>query len=90
MSVFLINLVNDVLVLLTLLIFVRAALSWIPTVDHEHPLVQTITRVTDPILKPVRRLLPLFDGLDLSPIVAVVLLWLVGYIVLRVLAAAHI
>jgi YggT family protein len=86
MSLFLTDLVWAVLQLLTLAIIVRAALSWIPNVDYEHPLVRAITRVTDPILKPVRRLLPLVEGWDLSPIAALILLWLVGTIVIKVLA----
>ena len=87
MSVFLITLVNDALQLLTLLIVVRAVFTWIPTVDYEHPLVRAIVKITDPILKPVRRLVPPVEGLDLSPLAAIILLWLVGFVLIRVLAA---
>jgi len=90
MSVFLVNLVYAALQLLTLAIIVRAVLTWIPNVDSEHPLIRIITRATDPILKPARRLIPLFDGLDLSPIVALILLWLVGLIVIQILAGTRI
>ncbi len=87
MLIFLSNLVWAVLQLLTLMIIVRAILSWIPGVDYAHPLVRAIMRVTDPILRPVRRLLPLVDGWDLSPIAALILLWLVGTIIIKVLAS---
>jgi YggT family protein len=90
MSVFLVNLVYAALQLLTLAIIVRAVLTWIPNVDHDHPLIRFITRATDPILKPARRLVPLFDGLDLSPIVALILLWLVGLVVIQILAGTRI
>lgn len=87
MSVVLITLVNDVLQLLTLLIIVRAVFTWIPTVDYEHPLVRAIVKITDPILKPVRRLVPPVEGLDLSAFAAIILLWLAGWVLIKVLAA---
>ena len=90
MSLFLTDVVWAVLQLLTLAIIVRSILTWIPNVDYEHPLIRAITQVTDPILKPVRRLLPLVDGWDLSPVGALILLWIVGFIVIRLLAATHI
>lgn len=90
MSLFLTNAVWAALQLLTLMIIVRSILTWIPNVDYEHPLIRAITRITDPILKPVRRLLPLVDGWDLSPVAALILLWIVGFIVIQLLAATHI
>ncbi len=85
---FLVTLVSDVIQLLTLLIVVRALLTWIPSVDYGHPLIRLIIRVTDPILEPVRRALPPLGGFDLSPIVAIVLLQLVGELLVRLLLAA--
>jgi len=85
---FLVTLVSDVIQLLTLLIVVRALLTWIPSVDYGHPLIRLIIRVTDPILEPVRRLLPPLGGFDLSPIVAILLLQLVGELLVRLLLAA--
>ncbi len=85
---FLVTLVSDVIQLLTLLIVVRALLTWIPSVDYGHPLIRLIIRVTDPILEPVRRVLPPLGGFDLSPIVAIVLLQLVGELLVRLLLAA--
>jgi len=85
---FLVTLVSDAVQLLTLLILVRALLSWIPSVDYGHPLIRMIMRVTDPILEPVRRLLPPLGGVDLSPIVAILLVQLAGQLLVRLLLSA--
>lgn len=73
--------------LLTLLVFVRALLSWIPSVDYRHPLISLIIRATDPILQPVRRLLPPMGGLDLSPLIAILLLNLAGQLLHQLLVS---
>jgi YggT family protein len=83
----LVALVSDALQVLTLLIVVRAVLSWVPSVDYGHPLIRLIVRVSDPILEPVRRVLPPLGGLDLSPLVAILLLQLAGQLLIRVLVS---
>ena len=59
--------------------------------DRYHPLVQFLTRITEPILAPIRRVIrPVQSGRmawDLSPTVALLLLWVVEQIVVRILIA---
>jgi YggT family protein len=81
----LISLVDRVIGLLTILIVVRALLTWVPSVDYGHPLIRFIIRITDPILLPARRLLPPMGGLDLSPVIAILFLQLVGLLLHRIL-----
>jgi len=69
-----ITLVDRAIELLTFLVLVRVVLSWVPSVDYGHPLISLIVRITDPVLLPVRRLLPSVSGLDLSPWIAMLLL----------------
>ena len=69
---FLFQTFNILIDLLTTLIFVRVVLSWM--VRDRGPLTDFIARCTEPILGPIRRLLPIMGGLDLSPVVAVILL----------------
>ena len=83
----LIVLVDRAIELLTILVFVRVLLSWIPSVDHGHPVISFIVRITDPILQPIRRLLPPIGGLDLSPIIAIFLLQLVGRLMHQILVS---
>ncbi len=82
---FLITLVSDALQVLTVLIIVRAVLSWIPSVDYGHPVIRPIMQITDPILKPVRRLMPPVGGVDVSPLIAIMLVQVLGQLLLRIL-----
>ncbi len=53
------------------LIIIRALLSWVNP-DPFNPVVQFLHKATDPVLEPIRRMLPvqLQIGLDISPIIA--------------------
>lgn len=72
---------------LTLLIFARVILSWV-----QLPLPAGLSRwvfdVTEPILGPIRRVLPATMGLDFSPFIAIVLIQLVQGVLLRLIASA--
>lgn len=68
------NLINLVLNAAVILFIARAILSWIP-IGHDspfRPVVDVIWRLTEPILAPVRRVLPSLGGLDLSVIVVII------------------
>lgn len=62
------NLVNLVLTAYMWIIIARAILSWVSP-DPFNPLVRFLYRVTEPVLRPVRRRMPMMAGLDLSPMV---------------------
>lgn len=60
--------------LLSAAIFIRALLSWFP-IRRDNPLVVFLDRVTEPILAPLRRVIPPIGGaVDITPIVAILLL----------------
>ncbi len=80
-----IDLIDKAIWILTLLIIVRAVLSWGPSIDYWHPLIHWIMRITDPVLLPVRRVLPPVGGLDLSPLVAILLVRFAGYLLMQIL-----
>jgi YggT family protein len=62
---------------LTVAIFIRAILSFFPNVPQDHPLVTALLGITDPVLVPLRRIVPLIGGLDLSPMLAIIMLQLI-------------
>ena len=69
-------LVNFILLLVTvmwLLVFARVILSWTNPMGGGG-LVAFVYQVTEPILAPIRRVLPPSGGLDWSPLVATLLL----------------
>ncbi|MFP4416925.1 MAG: YggT family protein [Fibrobacterota bacterium] len=56
------------------LLIIRIVMSWIRP-DPYHPIVQWIYKLTDPVLEPIRRLLPIQGmGIDFSPIVVFILI----------------
>lgn len=63
----------------------RFLLQW-ARADFHNPLSQFILRITDPVLRPLRRIVPGWRGTDLSPLVALLLLQLVVTAVLIFMA----
>jgi YggT family protein len=52
-------------------IVIRALISWVNP-DPYNPIVQVLTKMTEPALRPIRKLLPPWKiGIDLSPLIAV-------------------
>lgn len=59
-----------------LLIFIRIIFSW-GMVSSVNPMMRLLIRATDPLLVPLRRMIPPIGGMfDVSPIVAFFILWL--------------
>jgi YggT family protein len=61
-----------------LLIFVRILLTWFPTVEWMNQLTSVLSPITDPYLNVFRSFIPAIGGLDLSPIVAIIVLQFVA------------
>ena len=58
-------------------IFIRVILSWVsPSAARQHPAVGLLNNLTDPLMRPARQMIPPMGGLDLSPIVVFILLYL--------------
>ena len=54
-------------------VIARALLSWVNP-DPWNPIVQFLTRVTEPALAPIRRLVGWRLGIDLSPLILILIL----------------
>ena len=65
------NVIDIVLTIFYWLILVRALVSWVNP-DPFNPVVQFLYKTTEPVLAPIRRILPLNFrfGIDISPIIA--------------------
>jgi len=62
---------NMALTLFLWIIIARAVLSWVNP-DPNNPIVQFLYRVTEPLLEPIRRAIPMRGvGLDISPLVII-------------------
>ena len=65
-------------------IFIRIILSWVG-MDPQNPVVVFLHEITEPILAPIRQFMPRLGMLDLSPMVAIILLSLIARFAARLL-----
>ncbi len=82
--VFLEALINVVGGALTIAIFIRVILSWVPAA-LPFGLNDFVHAVTEPILGPIRRALPAMGGMDFSPFIALIAIQLATSLLLRLL-----
>jgi YggT family protein len=85
--VFLEAFINVVAQALVLAIFVRVIMSWVP-VRLPLGLSDLVWNVTEPVLAPIRRWMPIAGGMDFSPFIALLLIQIITSIILRVLPPA--
>ena len=73
---------------LTVIIFVDAILTWIPQIDRRNPLVVTLRRITQPIYRPIRRVLPpeKTGYIDFSPMIAIIGLQIIEWVLASIIA----
>jgi YggT family protein len=81
--------INELLNLYLILLFVSAILSWLVVfnvVNTRNPVVSIIGdflyRITEPLLKPIRRYVPNVGGLDLSFLVLIVIIWFIQQVII--------
>ena len=68
----------------SLLIFLRIAFSWISS-GYANRLTRFLIQATEPLLAPLRRMVPLVGAFDISPIVAFMIVWVLQAAVARTL-----
>ena len=81
----LISLVMNLLHIYSFIIIAAALITWVQPNPY-NPIVQFLRRVTEPVLRPVRGLVPpeKLGGLDISPLIVLVV---IEYVIPRVLLA---
>jgi len=68
---------------ITLLVFVHVILSFV--MSPYHPVRQAVDRLIEPLLSPIRRILPQTGMFDFSPLVLIILVQLISSILLNLL-----
>lgn len=67
-----------------LILLIRVLMSWFQP-DPYNPIVRVLYNLTEPVLKPIRDVLPRMGMIDLSPLVAFLLLFALRTIIIRML-----
>ena len=76
------SLVNLVLNVYMWILIARAVLSWVNP-DPFNPIVRFLYQVTEPVLRPIRHRLPATMGLDLSPMVVLLVIYFLQAFLVR-------
>jgi YggT family protein len=87
-------LISTVIDIYVWILIASAVLSWLVAfnvVNTRNPFVATVGdvlyRLTEPVLAPIRRILPNFGGLDISPVVLILLLIFIKRLLIELFAA---
>ncbi|RPJ22661.1 MAG: YggT family protein [Chloroflexi bacterium] len=75
--------ISSISQLLVLLVIVKIILSYF--MDPYHPVRRGIDGVVEPLLAPIRRIVPLVGPLDFSPLVLIILIQLLSNLIIRLL-----
>ena len=79
MDIFL-NFIAILCQVLAIIIFIRAILSWF-AISPYSPIVVFLDRITEPILAPIRRIIPRLGMVDITPMVAIIILLLIARLI---------
>ena len=77
------GLLAAIIQLLALAIFFRAILSWVSP-DPYNPIVRALDTITEPILQPLRQIVPRIGMMDITPLVAIILLSFIASLVRQI------
>jgi YggT family protein len=77
--------INALSQLLVFLVIISVILSYF--MDPYHPIRRSIDGFVEPMLSPIRRVVPSLGGLDFSPLVLIILIQLISNIIIRLLVA---
>ena len=83
MITLLIQLIGSIQFILVLMILVSVILSYF--MDPYHPVRRFLDSIVEPMLAPIRRVVPLVGMLDFSPLILIVLIQLIGNLLTRLL-----
>jgi YggT family protein len=76
--------IGSALDLYLLIIIARAIISWVNP-DPYNPIVQFLYRVTEPVLRPIRKRLSFGMGIDFSPIIVIMVIYFLKIFLVKTL-----
>ena len=89
----LLGFISSLITLYIYIIIAGAVMSWLIAFNVVNPhnqfvrsLWQALNAVTEPLLRPIRRLMPDLGGIDISPVILIIVCWFIQGVLLPVLA----
>lgn len=79
----LVTIINATVFVLTILVFIYSLLGYF--LDRYHPVRQSMGQIVEPMLAPIRKLIPSTGGIDLSPLVLIILLQIIEAILVAII-----
>lgn len=79
--VLLTNTLVTVITIYTYMLIIRVLLTWFPNISWYNQPFSTLSQLTDPYLNLFRSIIPPLGGIDISPMLAILLLQLAGSLV---------
>ncbi len=77
----LVSTLSTFITIYTGLLFVRILLTWFPNISFQDQPFATLAQITDPYLNLFRSIIPPLGGMDFSPMLAIIVLQLLGSLV---------
>jgi YggT family protein len=79
----LITIINTIVSVLSLIVIIYTLLRFF--LSPYHPVMNALSRVIEPILKPIRKYVPLIGGLDFSPVILIIAIQILGSVLAALL-----
>jgi len=83
--VYVIRIINILVELITILVIVKVFLSYF--MSPYHPVRLWIDRIVEPMLIPIRRIIPMIGMIDISPLILIILVQILGRIIITLLTS---
>jgi YggT family protein len=84
---YLVNIIQLVVTLVSLLLIANALISFAP-LEPWHPVRRTLNQLAEPILRPFRSVLPNTGPIDFSPMIALIVIQILGQILIVLVRSA--
>jgi YggT family protein len=85
MIVIIANVINFIVLVISLLVILKILLSYF--VAPYQPVRLIIDRIVDPLLRPIQRIIPPIGGLDISPIILLLIVQVLGRIIVSIFSS---
>lgn len=80
------NIIDKTFLVLTIAIVARALITWVPNlIDPRGPIAEFLYTITEPILAPIRSVMPRMGMFDFTPMIAIILLQVIREVLIRVI-----